>query len=176
MSQFEIKVKSAKIERELKRLEKKVLNRVPLMRSIANVMHASVIENFMQQGRPAKWQPLKKATIKARAKKGKAGKILQVSGRLIGSINMKYDNNSAVVGTNIKYARIHQFGGTIDHPGGTKYKIVGPGRAVFVKNKNKRYTGITKPHPIPIPARPFLKLVPKDMEGIGQLILKNLLD
>lgn len=62
------------------------------------------------------------------------------------------------VGTNVKYARIHELGGTINHPGGTPYKIVGPGRAVFVK-KSEALPGMkrTRPHPITIPPRPFLK-------------------
>lgn len=63
-----------------------------------------------------------------------------------------------VVGTNVEYAAIHEFGGTIAHPGGTAYKIVGPGKAVFVKN-SEATAGMkrTKPHNITIPPRPFMK-------------------
>ena len=63
-----------------------------------------------------------------------------------------------VVGTNVVYAEIMEFGGTISHPGGTAYKIVGPGRAVFVKN-SEATPGMkrTKPHTITIPARPFMR-------------------
>lgn len=62
------------------------------------------------------------------------------------------------VGTNVEYAKIQEFGGTFTHPGGTAYKIVGPGKAVFVKNSEatsdmKR----TKPHTVTLPPRPFMK-------------------
>jgi len=58
----------------------------------------------------------------------------------------------------IKYARIHEFGGTIKHPGGTHYRIV-DGRAVFVNKADGRADGLptTKPHNIKIPARPYLR-------------------
>ena len=39
------------------------------------------------------------------------GRILQRRGELAASITSKYDENSAVVGTNKIYAAIHQFGG-----------------------------------------------------------------
>jgi hypothetical protein len=42
---------------------------------------------------------------------------------------------------------------TIRHPGGTPYKIIGDGKAVFVKKGTKDITGITAPHNITIPQR-----------------------
>lgn len=55
---------------------------------------------------------LAKPTVKQRSKKGYwPGRILQVRGELAASITSKYDENSAVVGTNKAYAAIHQFGG-----------------------------------------------------------------
>lgn len=62
-------------------------------------------------------------------------------------------------GTNVKYARIMEKGGTINHPGGTAYVTFG-GRAHFVKNANaKWWMRRTAPHPIKIPARPYLRPV-----------------
>lgn len=55
----------------------------------------------------------------------------------------------------VPYARIHEFGGTINHPGGTPYKIV-DGRAVFVSKAEGADLPKTKPHPIKIPARPYI--------------------
>lgn len=59
-------------------------------------------------------------------------------------------------------ARIQEFGGEIEHPGGTKYirdAIVGD-RFVgtrFVKNDFPGEHEVTKPHKIIIPARPFMR-------------------
>ena len=39
------------------------------------------------------------------------GLILQVTGQLASSVNTYYDDNSAVIGSNLDYAAIHQLGG-----------------------------------------------------------------
>lgn len=59
--------------------------------------------------------------------------------------------------TNVKLAATHEFGATINHPGGTSYMIVGGGKALFVKKGDPRAVGVTKPHKIVIPERSFLR-------------------
>lgn len=67
-----------------------------------------------------------------------------------------------LVSANAEYAAIHEFGGTINHPGGTPYYIDSTtGLAVFVsKNSGSRILGanlpVTKPHKITMPERPFM--------------------
>jgi phage gpG-like protein len=64
------------------------------------------------------------------------------------------------VGTNVRYAAIHEHGGTINHPGGTAYYFdERRGRAVFLSNHKAGGHNFprTRPHPIPIQARPFLR-------------------
>jgi phage virion morphogenesis protein len=95
-------------------------------------------KNFKQEGRPDKWEELKKVTIKIRTKKGYwPGKILQMRGELVASITSNYDESSAIVGSNKAYARVHQLGGDA--------------------GRNKK----TK-----IEARPYLKLEEKDLNNI----------
>jgi len=68
------------------------------------------------------------------------------------------------ISANAPYAAIHEFGGTIQHPGGTAYFVKEGGLAVFVNNETAaRYASRygrelprTKPHSITIPARPYL--------------------
>ncbi|OHY55957.1 phage virion morphogenesis protein, partial [Enterobacter roggenkampii] len=98
-------------ERSLGELIKKLENRAPLMREMAAAMGDAVEENFAQQGRPAwmGWSP-------AYARQRRGGKILQKSGRLAASITQYSTNDEATVGTNVKYARIHQEGGEISIP------------------------------------------------------------
>ena len=135
---IEIKVDDKEIQQLLKRLISKTENLRPLMKNIAGIMLDSVEENFEKEGRPYKWQGLAKPTIKQRTKKGYwPGRILQVRGELAASITSKYDENSAVVGTNKVYAAIHQLGGEA-------------GRNTNVK----------------IPARPYLKLTEDDINQI----------
>ena len=66
--------------------------------------------------------------------------ILQVSGQLASSVNTYYDNDSAVIGSNLEYASIHQLGGQAG------------------KNKS-----------VDIPARPYLQLTTEDFEEILSL-------
>jgi phage gpG-like protein len=64
----------------------------------------------------------------------------------------------------IPYARIHEFGGTINHPGGTKYYFGPDGDIRFLPNTARRFVGITKPHPIRMPARPYLAPAIEDFQ------------
>ncbi|MBR0253933.1 MAG: phage virion morphogenesis protein [Synergistaceae bacterium] len=68
----------------------------------------TVNERFNKEQSPSgeKWKPLKHPS----KKKGKR-KILTDTGTLRRSINFKANHDSAVVGSNLKYAAVHQFGG-----------------------------------------------------------------
>ena len=110
----------------------------PLMKNIAGIMATATEDNFKDEGRPDKWVDLSETTKKQRQKIGKyPGQILQVSGQLVSSVSTAYDDNSAVIGSNLAYAAIHQLGGQA--------------------GKNKKTT---------IPARPYLKLTDDNFEEI----------
>lgn len=54
---------------------------------------------------------------------------------------------------------VHEYGASIDHPGGTKYTIGKDGKAKFVPNSyNGPVAGVTKPHKIEVPQRSFLRV------------------
>lgn len=112
----------------LRKLNKGIKRRKPLMRAIAGTMESAVLQNFESGGRPP-WQGLKY----------RQGTPLVDTENLMESIDSAYDNDNAMVGTNVAYAAIHQFGGK-----------AGRGKKVD------------------IPARPFLKLTPEDEEDILQ--------
>lgn len=57
------------------------------------------------------------------------------------------------------YAAIHEFGGTINHPGGTPY-FMRDGKPVFVSNSGAgAFHGLpkTKAHTITMPSRPYMR-------------------
>lgn len=127
-------------------------------RELTNAMSVSLMaiteDNFDSQGRP-RWMGLSSDYAKRR----KPGKILSQSGQLRDSIQAFSTANEAGVSSNLPYSAIHQFGGTIKHPGGTRYVIIGGGMAVFVRNSFTGPThGVTKPHNITISARPYLPM------------------
>ncbi|MCA9270265.1 MAG: hypothetical protein KDA41_17410, partial [Planctomycetales bacterium] len=65
----------------------------------------------------------------------------------------------AETSSNAPYAAIHEFGGTIDHPGGTPY-FMRDGKPVFVSNSGQgafHTLPVTKPHKITMPERPYLR-------------------
>lgn len=65
----------------------------------------------------------------------------------------------AIVTADAEYSAIHEFGGTIRHPGGTPY-FMRDGLAVFVSKSGQgafHHLPVTKPHDIVMPARPFMR-------------------
>lgn len=135
---IEIKIDNKAIESKLLDVAKRSENLRPLMKNIAEIFAYSTEENFKNEGRPDKWTELADSTIKQRTKKKQwPGMILQVTGQLASSVNTYYDNDSAVIGSNLEYAAIHQKGGQAGH------------------NKS-----------VEIPARPYLNLINEDYNEI----------
>jgi phage gpG-like protein len=67
------------------------------------------------------------------------------------------------IGTNVKYARIQEFGGTVNNPGGTPYIVTDKG-AVFISKKKAdeleadgKTVKRTKPSKATLPPRPFMQ-------------------
>ena len=135
---IEIKIDNNDVERKLLKLAQKGENLRPLMKNIAGIFASATEENFKNEGRPDKWTELSETTKKQRTKQKKwPGQILQVSGQLASSISTQYDDESAVIGSNLDYAAIHQLGGQA--------------------GKNKK---------VEIPARPYLKLTDDNFNEI----------
>lgn len=68
-----------------------------------------VDKNFRQEGIEKKWDKLADSTVFARRKSSK--KILQDTGRLRKSFTIKFNSIKVEVGTAVKYAPVHEFGG-----------------------------------------------------------------
>ena len=115
------------VQNQIERLSRGMSdNRYLLMRRLAGTMRYAVAQNFKQGGRP-EWLALKY----------RSGIPLNDTGALRQSIDELSDNDTALVGTNMVYAAIHQFGGWS-----------GRNRKVY------------------IPARPFLQLTNEDKQDL----------
>jgi phage virion morphogenesis protein len=135
---IEIEIDSKEVQEKLLELANRGENLRPLMKNIAGIFAYATEENFKNEGRPEKWVDLSESTKRQRQKKGKwPGQILQVTTQLALSVNTFYDDDSAVIGSNLAYAAIHQLGGQA--------------------GKNKKTT---------IPARPYLKLTEENLKEI----------
>jgi len=176
---IEINVKLSKnVQSLFQRLEKRMADMSPVMGDIADIMYNSVMDNFLAGGRPT-WAPLASVTKTIRKKEGKwPGQILQRSGRLKSSITSGFGSDFAIVGTNVKYAPLHQFGAekgeygekTITEQVRSHFKILRAGKKIKVR-AHKR----TRKMQIPwgdVPARPFLALGDDDMRKIEDTLLQ----
>ena len=115
------------VQNQIERLGRGISdNRYLLMRRLAGTMRYAVAQNFKQGSRP-EWLALKY----------RSGIPLNDTGALRQSIDELSDNDTALVGTNMVYAAIHQFGGW-----------AGRNRKVY------------------IPARPFLQLTNEDKQDL----------
>ena len=141
---IEIKFEHRIVQEKLLDIAKRVENLRPLMKNSAGIFSYSTEENFKEEGRPDKWLDLAESTKKQRTKKRKwPGQILQVEGKLAASISTFYDNDSAVIGSNLEYAAIHQLGGQAG------------------RNKS-----------VEIPTRPYLGISDEEQQEIIDLIVK----
>ena len=158
--QIYVEIKDQDVKRLLDKLWFRGRNLKPVMVDIGEIVRSSVVRNFVEGGRPDKWTPNAAATIlaginkrhftrKGLLRKGSSlrlsrGKVLIDTARLQNSITARayadrviIGPDQAKLGTNAKYARIHQLGG-----------MAGRGRKVR------------------IPARPFLLVQDEDWPEI----------
>ena len=147
-----------------------------LMRRLGEYLLESTQRRFKDQVKPngEKWKELDERY--ARRKKRTKDKVLTLRGYLRSYIHYQVMGADAVeVGSNQKYAAIHQFGGEIDKPerqAAVRYRSVA-GRVLFAGKKHKRATerAVTIPvHFVKIPARPFLGLSAEDDREISRII------
>lgn len=122
----------------------------PMMTEIREYMAESVAQNFVVGGRPTMWQALDRG-------KGQPSHLVR-SGALLGSMIVESGEDWAEVNmdksrTGIPYANIHNFGGTIHHPG---------------RGKNPR------PYLINMPQRQYMLFQEEDLKEIQDRFSKFL--
>lgn len=171
---LDLKIDLSAYNEALAKLIRATTDRRDMMTAIAGTMLDAVETNFEQEGRPKwmGWSP-------AYAKKRGPGKILQKSGRLAASIRAATSNDEATVGSNVRYARIHNEGGEIKHEARTKnlyfkqYKNGSVSRQ-FVKKRNSNFvqSATVGAYTVKMPARPFLQLNNEDMKEIENTVTR----
>lgn len=116
----------------------------PLMQAIANRVRNDAMLNFRRGGVwPETWS-------QSRAARERSGRTMMERGALRNSIHARATATEAIIGTDLIYAAIHQFGGIIRPRRGQylRFRVAG-GRWATVRS-------------VRIPARPFL---PVDRAG-----------
>lgn len=140
MASITISVDDKAITNKLHELQSKVINLEPVMEDIGQILMNSTRDRFEQgidpTGKP--WVTLQPWYQKQ--KKKNQNLTLVLNHDLMNSINPQATSNSVTIGTNRKYAAMHQFGG-----------VVGKGSPFAGKE---------------IKARPFLGISNDDKENI----------
>ena len=174
MAGVTVKVDDKELNRKIDNLGRAMKGASDLMKLWGEIAVTSMRENFEAGGRPA-WKKLRAQTIKLKGHgdplKGRTGNLERIT--------YKAHADHVVMGTHPsarKYAAIHQFGGTIKHPGGTPYFVGEDGLAKFVSIRKAAQIfaqsgsrlNLTAPHGIPVPARPYMVLQDEDIAEMGQ--------
>jgi phage gpG-like protein len=145
----------------------------------------SVDLNFQEQGRPTRWQALKGITLFLRREGGGEGgaQILQDTGRLKQSVTWgllgsgsappgavyELGPTSLRIGSNLPYAAIHQFGGTVKAKKKALARQVPDVASPLGARRYKGKVYVLFGPSVTIPARPYLTLQPEDLDDFGQV-------
>lgn len=148
----------------------------PLMPRLGEYLQRSTQQRFKTQTAPdgTPWAPLSERY--AKRKKQNKDKILTLRGYLRRYIHYQVqDDHTVEVGSNQKYAAIHQFGGTIAQaPQSRKMRFrTDGGRTLFAgqRHKNAEERWVTRgAYQVEIPARPYLGLSTQDTSEIRDII------
>lgn len=164
-----IRIDDADVRRLLGDLELAGRNLSDLMEQLAAQVEFDTARRFETQvdpdGNP--WPP----SLRALAENGET---LTDTARLRQSITSSVSPTAFEVGTNVVYAAIHQFGGTVKKPARQQelFWHMGKDGAIsdwrFVKRSKANYseTHTIKAHDVRIPARPFLGVGSKDQDTL----------
>jgi phage virion morphogenesis protein len=154
----------------------------PVLLEIAQKQVSSFQQNFREGGRPEKWKESKRA-------KKEGGQTLLKSGRLMKSITIpEVTDTSITFGSNLPYAAIHQFGGTINRKprtlllkrsvdketGNEKVRFMSFRAAARRKRGSVEFRR-TGNYSITMPARPYIVFQPQDVEDAGKILLRHML-
>lgn len=148
-----VRINDSEVQIRLGRLAREIKPR-SVFRIAGEVMRGSIAETFLEEGFPARrWRRV------GRGRSIRAGrKILTDSGRLQKSIQYRSRGRRLVIGTNLKYAAIHQFGGVIvpKRKKVLRFPVAGGGFA-FARR-------------VVIPARPYLLIKPQDPRDMSEAL------
>jgi len=172
----QIRVTDAEVLEALSAARRVAENPAAIMAAIAPYLVFSTQRHIeREQGPDGAWPRLSPRT--ARRRKAGYAHMLRVTGRLYASITGDSGADYALAGSNLEYARIHQFGGTIDMPERQQaiYQNYDARRDRFdarfrAKTKSNFARDVTiGAHKVTIPARPYLYIDETDRAEIPRI-------
>lgn len=152
---IEIRIDDRRVRQAFLKLEQLMGNTTPVMSAIGTALVASTHMRFISQTDPdgQAWQALDPEYAAGK----RNSRILTESGRLRDSINSQAGADEVRVGTNVIYAAIHQFGGTIKPVSASHLVFRIGGRLVLADS-------------VTLPSRPFLGISSDDEAEIADIV------
>lgn len=153
-----------------------------LLGDIGEYLQGAVQDRFSAQQGPdgSPWTAL--TPRYKRRKKLNTDKILTLRGTLRSTIRYQLEPDAVLVGSDRKYAAIHQFGGTIDIAARSQHVFfrrndAGEVGRLFVKKSQSNFAqrATLGAYTIKMPARPFLGISDADRDEISRLTQDHLL-
>lgn len=184
MAQLRFRIEDSLLRQALRRLTQATTDLTPALKRIGEHLVGSIKgDRFESETAPdgTPWAPLKPATLKRKQRQKRILKTLQERGSLRRSIIYQVSANQLQVGTNLEYAAIHQFGGTIPQAARSteqEFKISKDGKSRFAKRGKGNFAQrITRgASTTEIPARPFLGVSRRDAAAIQEIVADYLLN
>lgn len=145
----------------------------PLLRDIGEALLHSTQDRFTSQTDPEgnAWAPL--SPRYQRRKKYNASKILTLNGIMRGQLTFQESDTDVAIGSNLRYAARHQFGGEFEGKARSAHVYFRQGKAgdigrLFVKKSKSNFAQEVTigAHKIVTPARPFLGVSTADEKTI----------
>jgi len=164
--QARIDIDSAELSQAIDRLFNALLDTRPAFADLGELGLLTVRGYFDRQEEPdgSPWQALTPAYLAYKQRRRLRTNILQKRGVLFKSITYEATSRDVVVGSNLVYARIHQFGGDIQRQASRRtmnFKVdKRTGRSRFARQSkaNFQQDANVGAYTISIPARPYLSL------------------
>jgi phage virion morphogenesis protein len=198
MAGVRIEVDDERVLTALKGVRDAGLDLRPILQDVALALVTSTQQRFEAETSPSgtRWPRHAKSTLAGMPAARRADpKLLRDRNRLYSSISFEINGNTVLVGTNVKYGRIHQFGGTVKIPErqqtatfrqakvGAATKADGTrvgSRWRFAKARSKAKSNVTRTfivpeHTVTVPARPYLGFDARDRETILAIVEDHLL-
>lgn len=176
-----IKIDGRELQKVCVKIVERGANKKDALRTIGAIARESIRYNFRAGGRPNKWVASKRVTAKR-------GQTLRKSGRLMNSITSTIAGDRVIVGTNVIYAAVQNYGAKKFSFGTVLAKIPAHSRknpARDIKDGRKKMAGgvsfvraHTRTMKLPwgdIPARPFMVLQQEDILSMEIAIAKQII-
>jgi len=165
-----VTIDDSQVKKLLDDLKNRTQHLKPVMNIIGTFVRKSIQKNFEEGGRPIPWKPSKRVLLKG-------GKTLILNRQLFNSFTINPTDTFVEVGTNKKYAAVHQFGEDIDVPAHNRKLFFKnfksgkrKGRTYFSKEGKASYGKSVEieGYKVHIDARPFMMVQDDDWPNIAE--------